>query len=81
MPDFSKEDLEEMKAWAKDPKGEPFWQTLREMFADGVHNLRAEARSGDTVKAARWAGHTDTIEEVLDLPALIVQKAAKENEA
>lgn len=80
MPDFTEDELENMKAWAKDPKGAPFWATLREMFAEGVHDLRAEARSNtnNTNQVPRLAGHIDTLEEILDLPALIIQNAAKE---
>ena len=77
MLEFSREQLEDMKAWAKDPKGAPFWETIKEMFADGVKDLRAEARSGADIHAARSAGHIDTLEEILDLPALIIQNHAE----
>ncbi len=76
MPEFSEEQLEDLKDWAKDPKGEPFWATLRAMFADGIRGMRAAAVSGETVPAARYAGHIDTLEEVLDLPSLIIQNNA-----
>lgn len=77
MSEFSKESLEDLKAWAKDPKGAPFWETIREMFADGITDLRAEGRKGDAVKMARFSAHTDTLEEILDLPALIIQNHAE----
>ena len=77
MSSFSKEDLEELKAWAKDPKGAPFWETIKEMFADGVKDLRAEARGTAGHQVARAAGHLDTLEEILDLPALIIQNHAE----
>ena len=77
MPEFTKEDLEDLKAWAKDQKGAPFWATIREMFADGIVDLRAEGRKGDLVKMARFSAHTDTLEEILDLPDLIIQKEGK----
>lgn len=81
MPDFSKEALEDLKTWSKDPKGAPFWATIREMFADGMMDLRAEGRKGDPVKMARFSAHTDTLEEVLDLPALIIQNHAEGKDA
>lgn len=77
MADFSPEELESLKDWARDARGAPYWTTVREMFAEGVRHLRAHGRSGDATQAARQAGHIDTLEEILDLPALIIQQHAE----
>jgi hypothetical protein len=74
-PEFSPEDL---RQWQKDPKGAVFWESIRGMFADGVTNLRRAAAKGDPIESARYASHAETLEEVLNLPDLIIQQHARE---
>lgn len=78
QPDFTKEQLEELAAWAKDPRGEPFWLTLRQLFSSGVSRMRKHAREGNAVQNAFQASHVDTLEEVLDLPRMIIEDHAEE---
>jgi hypothetical protein len=81
VPNFTKEELEDLKTWSKDPKGGPFWATIKQMFADGITDLRAEGRNGDAVKTMAFVAHTDTLEEILDLPSLIIQNNAEGKDA
>lgn len=76
--EFAKEELEDLRAWWEDPRGKPFKQVLREMFAAGVSKMRQHARAGDAVQNAFFASHVDTLEEVLDLPGIIIQDYAEE---
>lgn len=76
--EFSKEQLEDLKAWAADPRGEPFWLTLKDMFKSGVSTMRKHARSGEAVQNAFFASHVDTLEEVLQLPQLIIEDHAEQ---
>ena len=78
MRDLSKDELEDLKTWSKDTKGGPFWDTIRGMFTDGVLNLRSAAKKGESVESARFAAHIETLEEILDLPSLIIQNHAEE---
>ena len=68
---FSPDDLIQ---WKKDSRGEPFWAELREMFANRVSGLRAAVRSGNHHEAALRSGELDLIEEVLQLPDVIIQE-------
>ena len=77
MSEFSKEEMEDLKAWSKDPKGAPFWATIKEMFSEGMADLRQAGRKGDAIIMSRFSSHTDTLEEILDLPALIIEKEGK----
>lgn len=73
----TKEQLEELRAWSRDPRGDIFWLTLREMFKEGVSNMRKHARNGNGVQNAFFASHVDTLEEVLQLPDLIIEENAE----
>jgi hypothetical protein len=72
----TKEELEDFRVWAEDPRGRIFWGALREMFKDGVSDMRGKARAGDAVANAYFASHVDTLEEVLQLPDLIIKEHA-----
>lgn len=76
--EFTKEQLDDLKAWARDLRGEPFWQALREMFKSGISRMRKHARDGNAVQNAFFASHVDTLEEVLDLPNIIIEDHAEE---
>lgn len=73
--DFSPEDL---RAWQRDPRGAVFWEELREKFSEGVSKLRATARAGDSASGAYTSGQLDTIEEVLQIPDILIQEQVQE---
>ena len=75
---FSPDDLIQ---WKKDPRGEPFWEELRERFANRISGLRSAVRLGDNHTSAIHSGAIDLIEEVLQLPDVIIQeqKSAEED--
>lgn len=75
--EFSPDELIE---WWKDPRGAPFKQELQEMFANRVSGLRSAGRLGDKVLSAMRAAELDTIEEVLQLPDVIIQEQMKSDE-
>ncbi len=75
-PRFSQEQLEDLKAWAQDPRGEPFWTVIREMVREGIGQLRVHARHGEPTRSAFYVSHVDTLEEVLDLARLIIEDHA-----
>lgn len=77
--DYSQEALLDLKVWADDPRGVPFWDALREMFRDGISDMRGRARAGDAVRLAYIAAHVDTIEEVLQLTSLIIENHEKKD--
>ncbi len=69
--EFSAEDLRD---WQKDNRGEPFWEELRDMFANRISGLRTTSKKGESVNSAFLAGEIAMIEEVLQLPDVIIQE-------
>ena len=71
MEKFSTDDL---KDWRKDPKGEPFWEAVKDNFARAISNLRNSVRNGDYNKAAYDASQADAAEEMLQLHEVLIKE-------
>lgn len=80
-------DAEELKEWEKDPRGAPFWAELGRMFQYRVSGIRAALHSTDGQHTAViLAGQLEAIEEIMQLPSVLIQqqaddKADKEEES
>lgn len=72
------EDLtpEALIAWKKDPRGERFWAELREIFERRATGLRTAVRMADFNMASQHNGALDMIEEVIQLPDVLLQEDA-----
>jgi hypothetical protein len=68
---FSPDDLKE---WRKDPKGEVFWEAVKENFSRAISNLRNAVRTGDFHKAAYDASQADAAEEMLQLHEVLIKE-------
>lgn len=76
----SDQDLQDLLEWSKDARGDIFWAEIKELFADGMSKLRISSESGNAIDSARYAAHVRTLEEVLQLPRLIIQQAKSDQE-
>lgn len=65
---------DDLISWKKDQRGEPFWAELRDMFASRVSGLRIAVRANNAHDAAMRAAELDLIEEVLQLPEVMIQE-------
>lgn len=74
-------DAESLRAWQKDPRGQIFWEKCREMFTDAVSQIRHYSRNGDVGNTSYHSGWSDCIEEVIQLPDLIIQEQKSNKEA
>jgi hypothetical protein len=74
---FGPEDLHE---WQQDPRGAIFWNTLKEMFPEAISNMRGAVKKGEIQQAAEYQAHAETVEEILQLPSLLIQEMKQDKE-
>ncbi len=73
-------DPAELLAWEKDPRGERFWEALREMGNRRMTGIRRELKSGNQIQATHIAGELEAIDEVRQLVAIIIEEYRAEQE-
>lgn len=71
-------DAEELKEWERDPRGAPFWAELGRMFEERVSGVRAALHTNDHHNAVLLAGQLESIEEITQLPSVLIQQQAEE---
>ena len=76
MPEKDQVSPDAFIAWQKDPNGTEFWQEIREMFAKRASALRNAVREGNVHQAAIHSSAMDVLEEVLQLPDVLIQERA-----
>jgi hypothetical protein len=72
--------VDELRDWARDPRGTIFWDRIRGMFPEAITNMRLAVKKGLTIEAAAYQAHSETLEEILQMPDLIAQELNAEKE-
>ncbi len=74
-------DPAEFRAWESDPRGERFWDAIREMGNVRMSAIRTALRTGNQYdRATHLAGELEAIDEVRQLVDLIIEEYRAEQE-
>ena len=78
---ISEFDPQEFREWATDPKGEPFWDAVREMGNRRMTGIRNALKAGNQHDAAtHLAGELEAIDEVRQLVDIIIDEFRAEQD-
>lgn len=73
-------DPAELRAWEKDPRGQRFWNALREMGNVRMSGIRKELEAGNLYKATHLAGGLEAVDEARQLVDLVIEEHKKDLE-
>lgn len=70
-----------LRDWRKNPDGAVFWREIELMKEDGTMDMRDAIKKGQLADAARFQGHVETLEEILNLVSILIDNRKKDIEA
>jgi hypothetical protein len=73
-------DPAELRAWERDPRGQRYWEGLREMGNIRMSGVRKELEIGNTNKAIHLAGGLEAVDEARQLVDIIIEEHKKDQE-
>jgi hypothetical protein len=73
-------DPAEFRAWQNDPRGQRFWDSLREMGNRRMSAIRSALKANDHNYATHMAGELEAIDEVRQLVDLIIEEYRAEQD-